>query len=142
MTPSPSPFMRLHEVVERVRLSRWTLWRMVSEGLFPPPVRASRGRAYYLTADIDRWIATRRPDPGIVAGRSGPLRSAPRATPTSPARARKQTPTVHELLLRSGRPTRFPRQAAAAATRRRLFEPAAPTPAALSVTAARKGLAE
>jgi predicted DNA-binding transcriptional regulator AlpA len=126
MTPA-SPFMRLSEVLALVRLSRWTVWRMASEGLFPQPVRVSPGRAYYLASDVDHWIATRRADPGSMAGRprSQPGASHRTVSMAAPG-ARAPVPGVPEPLRHAGRSTRFPRRVAAAATRRRLFEPVAP----------------
>jgi predicted DNA-binding transcriptional regulator AlpA len=165
-----SPFTRLSEVVERVRLSRWTIARMVSEGLFPPPVRVSPGREYYRVSDVDQWIATRQADarrvsrvararvswraaysePGATGaqpalGGAPLLKSDPTqakappaslATSTKPSRV-KVPPSVHDLMLRSDRLARCPRQAALAAARRRLFAPVTPPVRALSIAAAR-----
>ena len=41
-------FIRSREVVEMIRVSRTTLWRMVREGSFPKPVRISKGNLDYL----------------------------------------------------------------------------------------------
>ena len=57
----PSRLLRLPEVIERVGLSKTTLWRLRQAGEFPEPVALSLGRNGWYEADIDRWIAGRRP---------------------------------------------------------------------------------
>lgn len=47
------------EAVKIVGLSRTTIWRLESEGGFPPKVRLSPGRVGYRMADIQAWIDAR-----------------------------------------------------------------------------------
>lgn len=44
----------------RYSLSSATLWRMVSRGEFPRPVRLSAGVTAWSEADLDAWDAARR----------------------------------------------------------------------------------
>jgi prophage regulatory protein len=46
-----------HEVVERVRLSRCTIWRLEKVGRFPKRVKIGFKRVAWRAAEIDAWIA-------------------------------------------------------------------------------------
>lgn len=50
-------FLRLPTVKARTGLSRSTLYRRVSEGLFPAPVSLGGRSVGWLGSDIDDWIA-------------------------------------------------------------------------------------
>ena len=59
--------MRLPAVLERVGLSRTTLWRRIRDGSFPQPVRlggeGSRAVGWYYR-EVENWVEARRPAAG------------------------------------------------------------------------------
>lgn len=74
-----------------VGLSESTVERGVREQWFPAPRELSKGRAGYLTAELDEWLATRPvssllppPNTGARKGRRGAGES-PTSAPVSPA---------------------------------------------------------
>jgi len=46
-------------VSDRTSLSRTTLWRLVRDGGFPPPVKVSPGRVAWPEATVNAWINAR-----------------------------------------------------------------------------------
>jgi prophage regulatory protein len=48
--------LNLAEVAARLRLSRSTIYRLLSENRFPEPRRLSRARVAWAEADIEAWI--------------------------------------------------------------------------------------
>lgn len=48
-------FLTLGEVVDRVGLSRTTIYARVEDGLFPRPVKLSKNRNAWLELDVLRW---------------------------------------------------------------------------------------
>ena len=50
------------DVLDRVPLSRTTLWRLERAGLFPTRIKISPNRVGWVEADIDRWLERRRGD--------------------------------------------------------------------------------
>jgi prophage regulatory protein len=46
-------------VLAKTSHSRTSLWRLVKNGAFPPPVRISAGRCAWLEASVDAWIDAR-----------------------------------------------------------------------------------
>jgi prophage regulatory protein len=53
--------LRLPDVIDRTGLSRSTIYDMVADGRFPPPLRLTgdRGQATgWRDTDIDEWIAS------------------------------------------------------------------------------------
>lgn len=61
------------EVVERVKLSRCSLWRMTAAGTFPPARQLSPGKRAWLEADIAEWEMSR---PEASAPEPAQLRAA------------------------------------------------------------------
>ena len=55
----PARILRKSEVLERIRVSATTLWRMQGRGEFPPSFRISRGAVGWRESDIERWIEER-----------------------------------------------------------------------------------
>jgi predicted DNA-binding transcriptional regulator AlpA len=72
-------FLRLAEVAEIVRLSRWTIRRLTRAGLFPAPAPASPRRAYYVAADVQRWLVTRQSAGHAAAAVARPPKPSPLA---------------------------------------------------------------
>jgi prophage regulatory protein len=63
-TPSTSPrVLRIVEVSGRIGLCRSSVWRMVSEGQFPPPRRLGHRAVGWLDAEIDEWLKSRDATP-------------------------------------------------------------------------------
>lgn len=50
--------MKLSQVTQYVGLSRPTIYRKISDGTFPKPVRISTGRVGWFVDDVDVWLAT------------------------------------------------------------------------------------
>ena len=51
--------LRLPDVVERVRLSKSTIWRLINDGAFPEPIRLGPRATGWLEEEIDAWIKSR-----------------------------------------------------------------------------------
>ena len=51
--------LRLHEVLERVGLSKSTLWRYINEGDFPKPIKLGPRASGWIEEEVDDWIASR-----------------------------------------------------------------------------------
>ena len=49
-------FLRAHQVLEMIGVSRSTLWRMVQAGAFPQPVRITVGTSGYLLEAVESWM--------------------------------------------------------------------------------------
>jgi prophage regulatory protein len=58
--PAEQRVLSMKTVLDRVPISRTTLWRMVREGLFPPHIKLSANRIGWIEEDIDAWIASRK----------------------------------------------------------------------------------
>ena len=55
----PRSLLRMAAVTERVGLKRSTIYRLVAEGSFPPPLRLLSGRrgSRWDSVAVERWIA-------------------------------------------------------------------------------------
>lgn len=51
--------MRMEEVIQRVQLSRTTIWRMERQGLFPSRIRIGAKAVGWLEEDIQLWLGKR-----------------------------------------------------------------------------------
>lgn len=51
--------LRLPQVLERVGLSRRTLYTLIAAGQFPPPLKLTTTAVGWRASDIARWIASR-----------------------------------------------------------------------------------
>ncbi len=60
----------MSDVIERVRLSRTTLWRLTRAGEFPEPIRFANGRVCYRLDPVEEWMHAQV----AHAARSGALR--------------------------------------------------------------------
>lgn len=61
-TPTPSPatgerLLRLRDVCDRVHVGKSTVWRWVSEGRFPRPIRLGARCTVWRQSDLDAWMA-------------------------------------------------------------------------------------
>jgi prophage regulatory protein len=54
-----SRFLRLPEVLRRVGLSRSTVYRMISAGSFPDPVKVTARTSAWVEAAVSAWMAER-----------------------------------------------------------------------------------
>jgi prophage regulatory protein len=64
MQPNVDPvrterFLRLPQVLDRVPVSRSTLWGWVRQGRFPRPIILGPNATAWRATDVDRWIADR-----------------------------------------------------------------------------------
>lgn len=57
-------FLRMPEVLDRVGISRPTLYRMISAGKFPKPVRIGERSSGWINREIDAWVEGRVTDRG------------------------------------------------------------------------------
>jgi len=48
-------FVRLPYIIDRMSISRSSLYRMISEGEFPAPMKVG-GCAVWLESDVDQWV--------------------------------------------------------------------------------------
>lgn len=66
-------FIRISEVLQRVPVSRSTIWRWVKVGKFPAPVKLSERITAWRLDDVDAWLASsagiKKPD--NAAGATG-----------------------------------------------------------------------
>lgn len=46
-------------VLQKVNLSRTTIWRMVKRGEFPKPIRLSPGRVGWSANTVEQWLASK-----------------------------------------------------------------------------------
>jgi prophage regulatory protein len=55
----PLRLLRLKEVKMRVGLGRSTIYRWISEGYFPKPIKLGYHSVGWLESEIDLWISSR-----------------------------------------------------------------------------------
>lgn len=53
---APVEFMVANEVIERTKLSRTTIWRLIKSGSFPKPSKLGKTRLIWRTAAVEAWI--------------------------------------------------------------------------------------
>ena len=58
--PAFPQLLRLPEVMERTRLSRSTLYRLMAEGCFPGKIKIGQSAVVWDAADLDKWIESKR----------------------------------------------------------------------------------
>ena len=82
-------FVRPHEVLGMIGVSRSTLWRMVQAGTFPQPVRITTRNSGYVLEAVEGWMAARAAglpwSPRVVEGSTGGRRPAQPAAMSSDA---------------------------------------------------------
>lgn len=58
-TPTPERLLRARDVVQRIGVSRSTLFLMIREGRFPAGVKITEQRVGWREAVVDQWIRER-----------------------------------------------------------------------------------
>src|SRR5688572_24145657 len=58
-TSSAPHMLRVAEVAKRVGLARSSVWRMVKDGLFPPPRRLSERAVGWPSGEVESWLSSR-----------------------------------------------------------------------------------
>lgn len=66
----PLVLLRLNEVLQRVKLGKSTVYKMISRGEFPAPKQLTANRSVWLESDIEQWLEYRLAR-GDVHGSSG-----------------------------------------------------------------------
>ena len=56
---SDNRILRLSQVLERVSLSRSTLYKMIARGEFPRPVQLGQRSTGWLHEEVDAWLESR-----------------------------------------------------------------------------------
>ena len=77
-------FLREPAVLDRIPISRATLWAWIQQGQFPKPVRLGPNTVAWQLDDIDTWSASRVPDKAPKQGakdRGRSLRGKKRGQP-------------------------------------------------------------
>ncbi len=54
--PMDERFLRIRDVAVKVGLSQQHIYKLVSEGRFPKPIKLGTNAVRWLERDIDRWI--------------------------------------------------------------------------------------
>ena len=67
-------FARLPTVIQATGLGRSTIYRLVANGAFPPPVHLGPRAVAWRWSDLDRWSESRRDDAGSMTGSRAALR--------------------------------------------------------------------
>lgn len=86
-------FIRTREVLEMIGVCRTTLWEMVRQGAFPPPVRITERTSGYLLEAVEQWMHLRTkglPWPPI------PVEPTPMASSRSRLPVSRQPTARHE----------------------------------------------
>ncbi|WP_420550730.1 helix-turn-helix transcriptional regulator [Litorivicinus lipolyticus] len=52
-------FMRMHQVVECVGLCRSQVYKMISAGDFPPPIKLASNVSAWSSQDIEQWMLSK-----------------------------------------------------------------------------------
>jgi len=58
--------LRLPAVIEITGLSRSSIYRLVQEGKFPPPVKLSARASAWFEADVAQWLSDLPNNPGAI----------------------------------------------------------------------------
>ena len=59
--------LRIWQVVEKVGLSEPTIWRLSASGMFPKPIKISKGCTVWLEHEIDEMVDAKAAERGPVA---------------------------------------------------------------------------
>lgn len=58
-----STFLQLQEITQRLGLSRSTIYKLISAGEFPPPVKLTRRASRWRASEVDAFVAMRSDRP-------------------------------------------------------------------------------
>jgi len=58
--------LRIHAVIELTGLSRSSIYRLVQEGKFPPPVKLSLRASAWFERDVNEWLANLPHNAGAI----------------------------------------------------------------------------
>lgn len=61
----PLVLLRLNEVLQRVKLGKSTVYKMISRGEFPAPKQLTANRSVWLESDIEQWLEYRLARGGV-----------------------------------------------------------------------------
>lgn len=79
MTNAQSRILPTNVVLDRVCMSKTSLYRLIEKGEFPKPIPVGRQRIGFLEAEVNAWIDARIKDReeglGVVARRQRALRA-------------------------------------------------------------------
>ncbi|WP_460236818.1 helix-turn-helix transcriptional regulator [Aurantivibrio plasticivorans] len=64
LSKNPASFLRLPEVIKRTGLAKSTIYDLIKNGSFPPPIQLGARCSSWIEREIDEWIASK-----IVEGR-------------------------------------------------------------------------
>jgi prophage regulatory protein len=56
---TPTRYLRVRQVLDRVPICRTTLWRWSSEGHFPKPHQLSENVTAWRESDVEAWLRSR-----------------------------------------------------------------------------------
>jgi prophage regulatory protein len=59
MNTSIAPLYRLKELVDRLKISRSSIWAGVKDGTFPKPIRLSKRTVAWSHNQIEEWLENR-----------------------------------------------------------------------------------
>lgn len=54
-----APYMRIAVVMDLTGLGRSTIYRLMAEDLFPPPLRLTKRLVVWRRADVENWFESR-----------------------------------------------------------------------------------
>lgn len=57
--PKTERFLRIKQILEIVPIGRSTVWKMVSEGRFPRPLKLSERCTVWRETDVQQWMNDR-----------------------------------------------------------------------------------
>ncbi len=77
LPPARDYLMRLGEVTRVTGLSRSSIYRLISLGSFPSPIKISAVASRWLASELDAWIATRVAQSRAPTGSTGRGNSSP-----------------------------------------------------------------
>ncbi|KZZ62018.1 hypothetical protein A3762_13815 [Oleiphilus sp. HI0125] len=52
-------FLRLPDVMQMTGLARATVYSLIAQGKFPPPVKLSERSSAWVSSEIDEWMSER-----------------------------------------------------------------------------------
>lgn len=50
-------FIRINQLIQKLPISKASIWRKVKQGTFPAPVKLSVGITAWRTTDIENWLS-------------------------------------------------------------------------------------